>query len=735
MAVPIVPDSDVERYLDSILKKMKGEQIDALNIIPDSDVEEYLRAILDELINGGSGINKEIVTELPQTGDENTIYLVPNEDSEENNIYDEYIYISNSWEKIGSTSLGAELMTNVTYSELVDLRDRGQLIPGMQYRITDYETIINGSYDLSVVGVQGHAHYAGVPDSHPFDIIVTADDNYHLNENARAEQHPGDQYFMNSNLRAWKLKYHLDNDSSRYSWANINNGKGVIFWMEDEFNNCAGYDFKNIRFLRYALKQADATEDHSPTDTLLDWNSETQPNRYGTPSHVFNALVGYMNYGNYINPFEVAHNGIDLTDYDFFVGNNILGTIQFEEPNDAYLETFHADWYYTFDYYDPYSSIGDNGHFDASLNSSGSVKCYNNYIEPEFDLLAYSLESIAHGLGGNVWQANNIYEQSGEYVEHINNISGNHLKQFNWFNTFGNECYDNIFGNGCERNIFGNKCYDNIFENKCTDNIFENNNENNIFGLGSSANYFRTECSNNIFGGYCSGNIFYRNCNDNTFESNCHDNLFGDSCFLNAFHPQCGSNTFGSSCSRNTFSYYCQYNNFGDSCIYNVFGAGCSSNHFNTNSSYNKFSDGCTNNTFAVYCDHNVFGTNCTDNQLERVSRSNTFGDRSAYNTLLETCNNNILGKDCNHINLSNMCSNNTLGNICEYITFGNIVGFLEVSSNCKNINISSVQVLGSGLAKMENYDGVSGHATIIVKTGPSTETIVSTTDGGTNWA
>ena len=55
MAVPIVPDSDVERYLDSILKKMKGEQIDALNIIPDSDVEEYLDAILDNMKDGGSG--------------------------------------------------------------------------------------------------------------------------------------------------------------------------------------------------------------------------------------------------------------------------------------------------------------------------------------------------------------------------------------------------------------------------------------------------------------------------------------------------------------------------------------------------------------------------------------------------------------------------------------------------------------------------------------------------------
>jgi len=65
-----------------------------------------------------------------------------------------------------------DLMTSITWSELKSLRDNSQLIPGMQYRIIDYDcTTVQEDTDS--------AH-------HPFDIIVFADDEHTLNENARA---------------------------------------------------------------------------------------------------------------------------------------------------------------------------------------------------------------------------------------------------------------------------------------------------------------------------------------------------------------------------------------------------------------------------------------------------------------------------------------------------------------------------------------------------------------------
>lgn len=125
-------------------------------------------------------------------------------------------------------------MTELTYSELKLLRDNSQLIPGMQYRIIDYVTMVSKENTISA--------------GHPFDIIVTADSESILNEKARAIQHEGDKYFIDCDLNAWELKYCLDNDIEKFEWADEVNGKGVIYRMIDEFNNECPYDFKNIQF-------------------------------------------------------------------------------------------------------------------------------------------------------------------------------------------------------------------------------------------------------------------------------------------------------------------------------------------------------------------------------------------------------------------------------------------------------------------------------------------------------
>lgn len=53
-------------------------------------------------------------------------------------------------------------------------------------------------------------------------------------------------YFANSKLESWELKYCLDNDTNRFSWAQVSGGTGVIYYMKDEFNNSVYFDFKNI---------------------------------------------------------------------------------------------------------------------------------------------------------------------------------------------------------------------------------------------------------------------------------------------------------------------------------------------------------------------------------------------------------------------------------------------------------------------------------------------------------
>lgn len=53
----------------------------------------------------GVGFNVVVVETLPSEGEERTVYLVPKVDTEIQDIYDEYIYINDAWERIGNTAI------------------------------------------------------------------------------------------------------------------------------------------------------------------------------------------------------------------------------------------------------------------------------------------------------------------------------------------------------------------------------------------------------------------------------------------------------------------------------------------------------------------------------------------------------------------------------------------------------------------------------------------------------
>lgn len=73
-------------------------------------------AAIATAISGITGISFEIVQTLPATGDAGTIYLVSHGGSG-TDIYDEYVYVNNAWEKIGTTAAD---FTNVAYYDSVN---------------------------------------------------------------------------------------------------------------------------------------------------------------------------------------------------------------------------------------------------------------------------------------------------------------------------------------------------------------------------------------------------------------------------------------------------------------------------------------------------------------------------------------------------------------------------------------------------------------------------------------
>ena len=404
-------------------------------------------------------------------------------------------------------------MEEILWADLMALRNNNQLVPGTQYRITDYSTTTSQPDTLSA--------------GHDFDIIVVADSTNKLNENARAVQRVGDTYFDSSKLESWRLKYSLDNDTTRFAWADVGNGKGVIYEMIDENNNECPYDFKNIMFKRALTDDYydpdNGTDTWVYTFTWVDENMDVQDlsiigqtltNDEGKLSGIYaNKITSCLAYG-YIDSESMyaLNDNVFISNYSyeygFFYG--------------CYLNTFGNNCY---------SNTFGN---DCNSNTFGN-DCYSNTF-------------------GNDCNSNTF---------------GNDCRS----NTFGNGCYSNTFGYECSSNTFGNDCSSNTFGNDCNSNTFGNICFSNTFGYECSSNTFGNDCNSNTFGNYCRSNTFGYECSSNTFGIDCYYNTFGNNCSSNTFDNICFSNTFGYECSSNTFGNDCYYNTFGNYCYYNTFGA------------------------------------------------------------------------------------------------------------------------------------------------------------------
>ena len=314
-----------------------------------------------------------------------------------------------------------------TWSELKALRDNSTLVPGQWYRITDYVTTTTTTDTQS-------AGYA-------FDIIVRADRSNALNENAYAAKHSGDLHFSSDNMSAWELKYCINNDTDRFAWADSTNGKGVIYYMKDEFNNECPYDFKNIRFKVGA---------------------KTQP---GTKDNVYYYTFSASTVTNDTTVTDHSRNGGYCHD------NCIKRRI---------------------------SSGRQTLNFNIFRNTSNSSDCYNNTFGN-----SCSDNTFGNSCSDNTFRnycSSNTFGNSCSDNTFGNSCSDNTFRNYCSSNTFGNSCSSNTFGKNCYNNTFGNYCSSNTFVNSCSDNTFRNSCSSNTFVNSCSSNTFGNSCSSNTFG-------------------------------------------------------------------------------------------------------------------------------------------------------------------------------------------------------------------------------------------
>lgn len=373
-----------------------------------------------------------------------------------------------------------ENMTNVEYSDLVAMRDNGDLVPGKWYRITDYRT--NSAQEDT------QSAY------HQFDVIVRADAANKLNENAFAAIHYNDTYFTNAGakLEAWQLKYCLDNDTDRFAWADANQGRGVIYWMRDEWGNECPYDFKNIMFKRYKVEDC-----------------QDAPSLEGQYCAV----------------------GVD----------------------NVKVDTDVIFWAYTFSMYDVNENLMyDTSVFQEKYRNEegGYGKTMNNIIHNNYESVIHRCI-----IPNNVFMTDTelcaIEEGYGEFDGYNNNILSNGCT----YNTFGNNCLRNIFENSI-RNVFGGFAMDNrlngstdsFFGNACKANIFKGNCSFNRMGDSCKNNIFGDECAYNVLGANSTENIFGNLCENNTLGEQNIGNIFGNNCRINHLQNNCKYNIFENSC-------------------------------------------------------------------------------------------------------------------------------------------------------------------------------------------
>ena len=418
-------------------------------------------------------------------------------------------------------------LVSTTWSALKSLRDNGQLVPGTQYRITDYSASVT-SDDTSVAG-------------RAFDIIVVADSESTLNENARAIQRSGTSYFANSNLKAWRLKYCLDNDTTRFDWA-YDGGTGVIYQLIDEFGNDLPYDFKNIQFKRYEVSKY-LVNDAKFGACVADINSQL-------------ANIKSLKWANIVK--KSAEEAIDDNSSTWWSSETDSETLdatdtgwwKVDDENDMFVKgTGNDEFFYTF------SALADDS--DSSLTG----KVTNNKI-------------AAHYNNGKMILPNNVF--------------------------FCDSCYYNTIGNGFNYNTIGNN-----FNSNTIGNDFNYNAIGNSFNYNTIGNSFNHNTIGNDFYSNTIGNDFYYNTIGNGFNYNTIGNNFNSNTIGNDFNYNTIGNSFNYNTIGNGFNYNTIGNNFNYNTIGNNFNSNTIGNDFYSNTignyyKWNHVEDGCQNLIFST---------------------------------------------------------------------------------------------------------------------------------------
>ena len=530
-------------------------------------------------------------------------------------------------------------ITEITCSDLVNLINNSNLIPGMKYRITNY----------NCTTTQTDTRSAG----HQFDIIVEALDEKTLSENASAIQHAGDTYFADSNLKSWELKYSFKKNYYVYEGESDTEN----LWNEGQYN------------------YSDESNAFSYVDTFK-YNGST----YYMWKYVGdNTLAVLTEYDGYLDNNLYYYRGCFDNDYDVFSATPKI--VAFLKNDVEYTKSHNADLTYIVNYDENDDKIYiDHFYLKPYVTTPGKIYYmkdeFNNECPYDFKNIQFKRYKITSSVKGNLV---GLYARSN-----ARNVTVNKNTTY-WCYTFSTDSLKDASLDGYSNGVYDNiilKYIDSSNRKILNDIVFiGTNNYGNRFGVNCRYNTFGYGCYSNTFGDDCFSTTFGTSCYFNTFGRNCYFNTFGRSCYSNTFKYSCSSNTFGDNYYYNTFGNYCQNNTFGNNCYYNTFGNSCYNNIFGNYCDANTFGNSYYNNTFGNECGCNTFGNNCYHNTFGSYIKESQFGDGVQYFSIATT---NITTEPKS---LKNYIRWLIVENGVRYVN-AYVTGSTSSSSYCQNVRI-----------------------------------------------
>lgn len=384
------------------------------------------------------------------------------------------------------------------YADMVAMRDEGKLIPGQLYRITDYVTTVNEF-------MEPNARSAG----HQFDIIVLALDSTTLSEDAMAARHDGDEYFANSRLEAWELKYRLDN----VQWSKVKTTyveafeRGYVFTVDgtEEFDGTLYYRLKGDSqfqedYAEYAY--AESLE----VGSQISYYDEYEHTLFGIDEIESVSVVpedgkGTITYmkDEFDNVCHYDFKNIQFKRWkvtDTVEGRNGLNGLYLSADPDLHIEGLSVEDYDDFIWAYTFSSLSEGGEQDD--NSLGWSEVYENYIG-----------TFAQDLPNNVMYGS--YNSQNKF----DSCRGN---------TLAGSAGGNVLMSYCQYNVFGYSAADNILREECS---------YNSFGPYASSNLLGGSCQFNVVGSSFIRNTLRKACQNNTFGNNVRTVTLGDGCVGN----------------------------------------------------------------------------------------------------------------------------------------------------------------------------------------------------------